>query len=194
MLNEPKESRGALVALILIILAVLAALVLNLLRVTYTFAVYVSGSSMEDTVHDGDVLYALRNFTAERGDIVIIDVSENPDFAAGTYNIIKRVIALEGDSVKCEDGVVYVKRSGGEYAALEEPYTKGRTPDFAEVTVGEGQVFFLGDHRNVSHDSTEVGTVACSDIVGLVPDWAVSVKGFTTGWENFRAALQNLFS
>ena len=194
MLNQPQESRGAFVVLAVLVLFVLAVLVVNVLRVTYTFAVYVSGSSMEDTIHGGDIVYALRSFNAGRGDIIIIDVSENEDFASGTNNIIKRLIATEGDCVKCAEGVVYVKPAGGEYAALDEPYTKGRTPDFAEVVVGEGEIFFLGDHRNVSHDSTEVGTVSYSDIIGVVPDWAVSIKGFTTGWETFRAAVQQLFS
>lgn len=194
MLNQPQESRGAFVVLAVLVLFVLAVLVVNVLRVTYTFAVYVSGSSMEDTIHGGDIVYALRSFNAGHGDIIIIDVSENEDFASGTNNIIKRLIATEGDCVKCAEGVVYVKPAGGEYAALDEPYTKGRTPDFAEVVVGEGEIFFLGDHRNVSHDSTEVGTVSYSDIIGVVPDWAVSIKGFTTGWETFRAAVQQLFS
>lgn len=194
MLNEPKESRAAWIVFGVALLLLLVVLALNLLRVRYTFAVAVSGSSMEDTVHDGDVVYALREFHAERGDIVIIDVSDDDEFSAGTVNIIKRLIAKEGDCVKCEAGVVYVKPAGGEYVPLDEPYTKGRTPDFAEVRVGEGEIFFLGDHRDVSHDSTEVGTRLYSDIIGVVPDWAVSVKSFTTGWENFRLALQRLFS
>lgn len=194
MLNEPRKSPAPYIAAAVVIVLLLAVLCLSFLRTLYTFAVVVSGSSMEDTVRDGDVVYALRSFTAERGDIIIIDVSGSDDFSAGTENIIKRLIAKEGDTVKCENGVVYVRPAGGEYTALDEPYTKGVTPDFGEVTVGEGEIFFLGDHRNVSHDSTEVGTLRYSDIIGVVPDWAISIKGFTTGWENFRAALQNMFS
>lgn len=194
MLNEPRKSPAPYIAVAVVIVLLLAVLCLSFLRTLYTFAVVVSGSSMEDTVRDGDVVYALRSFTAERGDIIIIDVSGSDDFSAGTENIIKRLIAKEGDTVKCENGVVYVRPAGGEYTALDEPYTKGVTPDFGEVTVREGEIFFLGDHRNVSHDSTEVGTLRYSDIIGVVPDWAISIKGFTTGWENFRAALQNMFS
>lgn len=194
MLNEPRKSPAPYIAAAVVIVLLLAVLCLSFLRTLYTFAVVVSGSSMENTVRDGDVVYALRSFTAERGDIIIIDVSGSDDFSAGTENIIKRLIAKEGDAVKCENGVVYVRPAGGEYTALDEPYTKGVTPDFGEVTVGEGEIFFLGDHRNVSHDSTEVGTLRYSDIIGVVPDWAISIKGFTTGWENFRAALQNMFS
>ena len=194
MLNEPRISRAPYIVVAVLLALILVFIALNYLRVRYTFAVAVSGTSMEDTVHDGDVVYALRGFTAERGDIVIIDVSDNPHFEEGTVNIIKRLIAKEGDSVKCEDGVVYLKPAGGEYAALNEPYAKGRTRDFAEVVVGEGEIFFLGDNRDVSHDSSRVGTVPYADVIGVVPDWAISLKGFTTWWESFRASLQNAFS
>ena len=190
MLNEPKESAAPYIVFAVVVALLLVVLIVNLLRVTYTFAVGVTGSSMEDTIHGGDILYALPGFDAERGDIVIIDVHGDPDFEPDT--IIKRLIAKEGDCVKCEDGVVYVKPAGGEYAPLDEPYTKGVTPDFPEVAVGEGEIFFLGDHRDDSRDSTEVGTRLYSDIIGVVPDWAVSIKWLTTPVEKFRYALQDL--
>lgn len=190
MLNEPKESAAPYVVFAVVVALLLVVLIVNLLRVTYTFAVGVSGSSMEDTIHGGDILYALHSVDAERGDIVIIDVHGDPDFEPDT--IIKRLIAKEGDCVKCEDGVVYVKPAGGEYAPLDEPYTKGVTPDFPEVAVGEGEIFFLGDHRDDSRDSTEVGTRLYSDIIGVVPDWAVSIKWLTTPVEKFRYALLDL--
>ena len=190
MLNEPKESAAPYVVFAVVVALLLVVLIVNLLRVTYTFAVDVSGSSMEDTIHGGDILYALPGCDAERGDIVIIDVHGDPDFEPD--NIIKRLIAKEGDCVKCEDGVVYVKPAGGEYAPLDEPYTKGVTPDFPEVAVGEGEIFFLGDNRGASRDSTEVGTRLYSDIIGVVPDWAVSIKWLTTPVEKFRYALQDL--
>ena len=192
MLNEPRKSPAPYIAAAVVIVLLLAVLCLSFLRTLYTFAVVVSGSSMEDTVRDGDVVYALRSFTAERGDIIIIDVSGSDDFSAGTENIIKRLIAKEGDAVKCENGVVYVRPAGGEYTALDEPYTKGVTPDFGEVTVREGEIFFLGDNRGASRDSTEVGTRLYSDIIGVVPDWAVSIKWLTTPVEKFRYALQDL--
>lgn len=190
MLNEPKESAAPYVVFAVVVALLLVVLIVNLLRVTYTFAVGVSGSSMEDTIHGGDILYALHSVDAERGDIVIIDVHGDPDFEPDT--IIKRLIAKEGDCVKCEDGVVYVKPAGGEYAPPDEPYTKGVTPDFPEVAVGEGEIFFLGDNRGASRDSTEVGTRLYSDIIGVVPDWAVSIKWLTTPVEKFRCALQDL--
>lgn len=194
MLNERDEGGAFRIVVLVLLLILVIVLAFDLILKRFVYAVAVSGSSMEDTVSDGDVVYALRDFHAERGDIVIIDVSDDDEFSAGTMNIIKRLIATEGDCVKCEAGIVYVKPSGGEYAALNEPYTKGRTPDFAEVRVGEGEIFFLGDHRDVSHDSTEVGTRPYTAIVGVVPDWAVSVKSFTTGLENFRAAFYGLCS
>lgn len=194
--GQPRRRSALTIALGILLALACLFLLSNVLLTTFTYAVAVDGTSMENTVRDGDVVYALRSFTARRGDVVIIDVKDDPAFHEGgrkTDTIIKRLIAVEGDGVKCEGGVVYIKRDGGGWEALKEGYTKGRTPDFKEVTVGEGEIFFLGDHRSVSLDSSEVGTRAYSDIIGVVPAWAISVKAITTGWENFRAAVREIF-
>ncbi|MDE7158272.1 MAG: signal peptidase I, partial [Clostridiales bacterium] len=78
------------------------------------FLVEVSGESMLNTVEDKDLLY-VRDIKAKRGDVVIISVKECREEGkfhfSGDY-IIKRVIALEGDCVKWEDGVISVKYAG----------------------------------------------------------------------------------
>ena len=185
-----------MIALAVLCLFLLAIAVFDIWFNQNFFVVTVVGDSMKNTVYDGDMIYAVRQ-EAEHGDIVIINVTRDEYdslFQSATQRIIKRVVGLEGDEVQCVNGVVYVRYAGGDdFVALEEPYAIGRTPDFDVVEVGEGEVFFLGDNRAVSHDSADVGCLSYSDIEGVVTDSAVRYKKITTTIEGFRAALYNIF-
>ena len=152
--------------------------------------VIVDGTSMEDTLQDGDALYVNVNKEVERGDIIVINVTSRPDLfphGAGEERfIIKRAIAFAGDEIYAEGGVVYLKTAGEtSFSALDEPYTKGVTRSFGPVTVGEGEVFFLGDHRTLSEDSSIVGTFPLADVLGVVTDFSLSHIDFVTGWVHF---------
>lgn len=214
MLNAQKESRAASVIMYLLLALVLLVLVFDLVRAYCLIIVEVKGSSMLDTLYGGelvggdyeggDVVYAVRGNAAARGEIVIIDTTDsdayNSDGSAvfTAQIIIKRLIAVGGDCVKCENGIVYLKEAGGEYFAINEPYAKGSTPDFPEVCVGEGQIFFLGDNRTNSADSEDIvrsgySLLTADSIVGVVHDWAVSVKGITSWLEHARAAIYGIF-
>ena len=158
--------------------------------------VLVEGDSMNVTLQNGEVLCIDQKFEAKRGDIVIIDTSayldENLGFISdeqGNSFIIKRLIAVEGDSVYCSEGVVYICYEGqSEYVPLEEQYVSSEytTEDFATVTVGEGEIFVMGDNRSPrgSLDSRAVGCLLRSELIAVVPDWAYAVRGFTTFWYN----------
>lgn len=177
-----------------ILAAVLALLVVVLcadlwFSLTYRLII-VDGRSMEDTLFSGDALYVEKGALPERGDIVVIDVTDHPDLFSHSSGeeryIIKRVIALEGDEVYSENGTVYLKQAGEEqFAPLQEDYAIGRTGDFSPVTVGEGEMFFLGDNRSVSKDSRLVGCLPLSDLVGVAPGFALKHKQFITGWVHF---------
>lgn len=177
-----------------ILAAVLALLVVVLcadlwFSLTYRLII-VDGRSMEDTLFSGDALYVEKGALPERGDIVVIDVTDHPDLFSHSSGeeryIIKRVIALEGDEVYSENGTVYLKQAGEEqFAPLQEDYAIGRTGDFSLVTVGEGEMFFLGDNRSVSKDSRLVGCLPLSDLVGVAPSFALKHKQFITGWVQF---------
>lgn len=177
--------------------------------------VQVLGPSMRETLYGGeydgatgsytggDYLYEQIDVEAERGDIVIVDVTayrlfENVprDPQTDKRIIIKRLIGKAGDSLYCEDGVVYRRIAGEEYVPLIERYASA-TPDFPEVTLGEGQIFVLGDNRGNSEDSEELwkegGLLSSGDVMGVVPSWAVKAKGLITAWESFRRGLLGLF-
>lgn len=180
---------GVTVRFLCLLALFLLFLTLILYYWNHTYArVVVSGSSMMETLYDGDVLIANTRATAERGDIIVVDVSDSDDEHFTGNFIIKRLIALEGDSIYCKDNTVYLRIAGAaEYIALTEEYLSdtAETADFAPVTVGEGEIFAMGDNRANSYDSRRAGTFPQEDIFGVVPDWAYAVKGITTSLNGF---------
>ena len=122
----------------------------------------VQGDSMLQTLEDGDhLIISDFMYKPQRGDIVVIE-----DYSTG-YNIalVKRVIALGGDTVEIREGQVYVN---GEM--LNEPYVYldniDRHQYMRPQTVPEGKLFVLGDHRNDSADSRVFGFVDESGVLG----------------------------
>ncbi|HEX3541469.1 MAG TPA: signal peptidase I [Acidimicrobiales bacterium] len=77
--------------------------------------------------------------------------------------LIKRVVALPGETVAGRDGQVYVN---GE--RLVEPYLVPGTvtSDFGPVDVPPGRVWVMGDNRTNSSDSRVFGPIPVSTIVG----------------------------
>lgn len=173
--------------------AILAVIVLafGILRYSFSFffsGIYVDGTSMCNTLQNGDFLYINKRESPSRGDIIVIDVSpyREKDHFSGDY-IIKRLIATEGDSLYCTEGQIYIKYSGeNDFVALEEDYTyyenevNRRRFNFSLTTVGDGEIFFLGDNRTYSKDSSEVGCYNLSDVCGVVTDWSMQYKNILT--------------
>lgn len=155
---------------------VVFALLTLLMLTTFVFRqTTVSGPSMEPTFSDGDKLIISNLFyTPERGDIIVFDdrsktgtITVNGKEINGydEENVIKRVIGIEGDTVKIVDGHILCK-----YAGTDEYVTVDLTSDddMAPVTVGAGELFVLGDNVNISKDSTEVGTIRVESVLGKV--------------------------
>lgn len=155
--------------------------------------VQVDGASMNRTLSHGDQLlmrYSNEGKDAKRGDVIVVYVGSYTECASvGSGYLIKRLIAIEGDTVKCEDGQISIMYEGTEeYVKIDEPYAHYRsaqakvTYDFGPYKVGEGEIFFLGDNRNNSIDSRygiEHGShlsnrlYKAEDIFGIVPEWAI---------------------
>lgn len=122
----------------------------------------VDGNSMLDTLKNGElVLYTRIRREIKRGDIISVAIP------SGEY-YVKRVVALGGDVVDLQDGVLYVN---GE--AETGDYIRGKTyPEDGSFTypytVNEGDAFVLGDNREESIDSRFFGAVNLRQVKGVL--------------------------
>ena len=161
-----------------VLLSVIALLLLGVFILRFIFfEVEIVGTSMAETLKDGETIIARRQGKAERGRIIIIDVPDRlSDVFTGEF-LVKRIVAVEGDSLYCLGGVLYLKQEGEtDFSALSEDYISSRTPDFSEVTLKEGEIYCLGDNRAPSKDSTEVGAFSVSDIFGYLDEDAIRLS------------------
>ena len=132
-----------------------------IIRTQFIDIVTVSSDSMAPTVCTGDVLLVARlrdGNLLQDNDIITFT---SPDAGAPT---IKRIVATAGQTVAIKDSELYV---GGR--AVDEPYVDHASIDgvyFGTVTVPEGSVFVMGDHRETSIDSRIYGPIPTSAVDG----------------------------
>ena len=146
--------RNTIFSLIVVAAAavIVAMLILPIFQIT--------GSSMSDTLEDGDIVVAVRGSGYETGDVIA--------FYYNNSILIKRVIAAPGQWVDIDsEGNVYVDN-----VLLDEPYVSERALGDCNITlpyqVPDGRVFVMGDHRATSVDSrsSTVGCISDDMVVG----------------------------
>jgi signal peptidase I len=136
---------------------VLISVAASFMIITFLYQpVRVEGTSMQPELRDQDRLFinkfAYRFENISRGDVVVFHYPRDPE-----KSYIKRVIALPGDSLRIDDGRVYVNGQ-----RIEEPYVPKRYRDgrsMPEIVVPQGEYFVMGDHRSISSDSRDFGPV-----------------------------------
>ncbi len=167
--NWKKELRDWVIAI-----AIAVALALLIRNFVFTL-VKVQGESMEPSLHNSDRLYVNRFFyQPKKGDVVIFVPASDP-----MRPYVKRVIATEGDSVYIDftTGNVYVND-----VLLSEPYIKEKTArngsyimslmakgeygKQSPIVVQKGHIFVMGDNRNNSKDSRELGQIPLDEVMG----------------------------
>ena len=119
--------------------------------------VRVDGNSMRKTLEDGDILLLYKMAKFERNDIIVLDEKEDEEI------IIKRIIALPGETIKIQNGKIYINDK--EY---NDEFAYGDTSDYEQVTLGENEYFILGDNRLISKDSRYFGTITEDEIIGKI--------------------------
>ena len=139
--------------------------------------VVVSGTSMNNTLYDGDYLLLLSNtfyHEPKRGDVIVASKQSFDDGAP----IVKRVIATEGQYVMIdfENSKVYVGYSVNAMVELQEDYIKepivyqSDMESMVPVKVPEDCLFVMGDNRNNSTDSRsdQIGFIEKREVLGKV--------------------------
>jgi signal peptidase I len=164
--ERPERQAGRIVFWVLVGL-VFAALATSVAIPVVTIQPYVEQStSMQNTLAPGDRLFALPGGSVRRGDVIIF--REPARVSNSRALVVKRVIGLPGDHVACCDSRGRITVDG---RALDETYLYPGDPPSRirfSATVGKGQVWVMGDHRNISVDSRKWGAIPASSIVGRV--------------------------
>jgi signal peptidase I len=146
----------------------IALLVAFLVRTFVLAHFVVDGTSMSTTLHDGDRVFvnklSYRLHDPNRGDVVVLHELEG----AASRDLIKRVIALPGETIEVRNCEVLIDGQ-----RLDEPYLDPEvvTPgncggETAPTSVPQGFVFVMGDNRGGSLDSRNLGPIDEDDLVG----------------------------
>lgn len=145
----------------------------------------VEGPSMNPTLHNDDRLIIWKfprtwaritgdTYIPNRGDVIVFAERGLTTPDGDTKQLIKRVIGLPGDRVVVKDGEVRVYNNAnpdGFEPDTSMDYGKGLTlgtnpEEEVDETVGNNEVFVMGDNRDNSLDSRTFGPINADDIVG----------------------------
>jgi len=155
----------------LVVVAAAAALIATLILPV----LQISGTSMEPTLNNGEIVVLIKSTRMERGDLCA--------FSYSNKILIKRVVGLPGDEIFIDtEGNLYVNGY-----ALEEPYISEKGLGECDIefpfTVPENEYFVMGDRRSSSIDSRSsvIGCIPYEQIVGkiVLKVWPLSHFGFT---------------
>lgn len=178
--SQPSRKRRSK-SLELVETIVVALLLAIFIRATLAEARFIPSGSMIPSLLVGDRLIVEKvsyYFSdPQRGDIVVFyppDPSLEPQGSTAHFMrwlgftrqaaYIKRVVGLPGESIRIEEGQVFINGK-----ALEENYTNSAYPDFDNMpaqTIPEDHYFMMGDNRGNSRDSRVWGTLPEDNIIG----------------------------
>jgi len=169
--NGEKKKKSELIQWMISLIIVLA--IAFAVRYFVIGTVMIKGTSMEPNFVHGDIVMVnklvYRLSEPKRGDVVVCGYN-----SVNNENIIKRVIALPGETIE------FKENAAGNYdvcidgKTIEENYIKEPTQYYGEIldpyTVPEGCYFVMGDNRQNSTDSrwSAIGAIKKDKIVGKV--------------------------
>ena len=157
-MNELKEwAKDILIAVIV------AVIILQFIKPTF-----VRETSMMPTLQEYNFLFlskqAYRFGEPKQGDIIVFHTNLKTQ-TGDEKLLIKRVIGLPGDTVRIEEGKVFINDEEQKEPYTLEAYTSGYIED---LTVPDDSLFVMGDNRQNSTDSRDpsVGCIKISDVYG----------------------------
>ena len=186
LLQTPRSKKATLgIFLVIFLQVVLICLALTALIGSIVLAqfdrVRVDGASMNPTLRHEQVLLMRSTPEINRGDIIVFpDLDSNGNQIYDRYNnpvnLIKRVVAIGGDAIQFRQDAatrtifLYLSTNGGEFYRQDEDFILNNSmshsftnrPYFTLNTtypIAESQVFVLGDNRNNSRDSRDIGSI-----------------------------------
>ena len=151
---------------------ILALAIVLHIRLFIVCPFYVKGASMEPNFYDKEYLLideiSYRFQAPQRGEVVVFRYPQDP-----REYFIKRIIGLPGETLKMDQGDVYLlDKSTNEWTKITETYLPSTDQTFAldsnELTLGPDEFFVLGDNRAHSRDSRFFGPLNRRYIVGRV--------------------------
>lgn len=149
-----------------VIKSALFAVIISVIMLCFFRFTIVNGQSMEPSLYNNEkLLLSTTSYVfsePERGDIIVV----KPEAINVDY-IIKRIIAIPGDTVEIKDNVIYVND-----IAIDEPYLTEQmiTSDIEKFKLANNEYFICGDNRNNSLDSRSeiLGPITKDEIFGKV--------------------------
>jgi len=167
--KKEKEKKTLKQEIISWIVTLATAIVLALVIRTFIFEpIRVDGSSMADTLHNGEITFTFKTGylfnDPQRQDVVICRYPNRKEY------FVKRVMGVPGDTIAILGTTVYINGQ-----PVEEPYLTAERNRYDHtmlpITLGENEYYVMGDNRDNSNDSrnlTKVGPITRDMIVGHV--------------------------
>ncbi len=141
-----------------LIFLVLSHLPPDFVKANYIEAFKIPSSAMAPALMPGDRILVSKTYyqtqEARRGDIVVFTLPDDlatPDVDESFTNIVKRIVAVGGDTVEVEGAKLLIDDSRVEEAFAV--WDLGGIKNFAPAKVPRGSLFLLGDNRDHSKDS-----------------------------------------
>ena len=139
-------------------------LILAALFVLFRFVIgvsFVDGDSMVPCLKNGQIVFYSRlSKHCEQGDIVSVRMP------GGAY-YIKRVVAVSGDTVDIRDGKLWINNVEDSHWGIGATEPQSSAVKYP-LEIGEGQIFAVGDNREVSVDCRTFGAVSETQVRGIL--------------------------
>ncbi|MGM9907767.1 signal peptidase I [Limosilactobacillus sp.] len=190
------------------VIPIVIGLLIALLIKQFLFQVVrVDGPSMQPNLQNNERVFCLKRSQIHRGSVVIFDANGVDPQVAVKTDYVKRVIGLPGDTVRSQNGNIYVngKKINQGYISMKQRDAGTGNWNLKSISVQnswlkhngatkvpKGEYFVLGDHRSVSNDGRYWGFVPKSKIDGVVkvPSWA----GTKTARQNVNKEWQHFYA